>query len=104
MLWSAKHKLPIPSQLAGMRVKIIGHQLHVTLEGVGVSVLWDLNKMVTVEATASLWNRTAGLCGTMDEDVQNEFLSKDGSKHKVIHFVVVVLLFGKKCYCSALLL
>lgn len=66
-----------------MRVTMVGHKLKITLEAVGISVLWDAQRMVSIEATAGLWNRTAGLCGTLDQDMANEFKSKDGTNLKV---------------------
>lgn len=82
-LSTIKRQLPIPAQLAGMRVTMVGHKLKIALEAVGISVLWDAQRMVSIEATAGLWNRTAGLCGTLDQDIENEFKSKDGTKLKV---------------------
>lgn len=75
--------LPIPIQKPGFRVSMLGHKLKVAMDAVGLVILWDTDRMVTVEATAQLWNRTAGLCGTLDQDVTNEFRSKDGSHLKV---------------------
>lgn len=43
-------------------------------------------KMVSIEATAGIFNRTAGLCGTMDQNGQNDFMSKDGTLHEVSGF------------------
>lgn len=42
--------------------------------------------MVSIEATAGIFNRTAGLCGTMDQNGENDFMSKDGTIHKVSFF------------------
>lgn len=66
-----------------MRVTLIGHKLNIILETVGVTVHWDGRKMVSIEATAGVFNRTAGLCGTMDQNGANDFMSKDGTVHKV---------------------
>lgn len=82
-LSTAKRQLPIPAQLAGMRVTMLGHKLSISLESVGILIYWDLHHMITIEATSGLWNRTAGLCGTMDQNTANEFISKDRTKHRV---------------------
>lgn len=58
---------------------MVGHKLRISLDAVGVAVIWDAQRMITIEATAGLWNRTAGLCGTLDQDITNEFKSKDGT-------------------------
>lgn len=86
-LFTPKKQLPIPSQLPGMRVTLTGHKLNIILESVGVTIHWDGQKMVSVEATAGLFNRTAGLCGTMDQNGLNDFMSKDGSLHTVSFFL-----------------
>lgn len=83
-LSTIKRQLPIPAQLAGMRVTMIGHNLKISMDAIGISVLWDAHRMISIEATAGLWNRTAGLCGTLDQDINNEFISKDGTHLKVI--------------------
>lgn len=75
--------LPIPVQRPGIRISMLGHKLKVAMDTVGLVVVWDTDRMVTVEATAQLWNRTSGLCGTLDQDVTNEFRSKDGTPLKV---------------------
>ncbi|KAG4071830.1 hypothetical protein HA402_005991 [Bradysia odoriphaga] len=81
-LFTTKKQLPIPSQLSGMRVTLIGHKLNIILETVGITIHWDGHKMVSIEATAGSFNRTAGLCGTMDQSGENDFMSKDGTVHK----------------------
>lgn len=81
--------LPIPIQKPGIQVSMLGHKLKVAMDSVGLIVLWDTDRVVTVEATAQLWNRTAGLCGTLDQDVMNEFRSRDGTNLKV-HFVFII--------------
>uniref|UniRef100_A0A7G3AKI1 Putative hemolectin isoform b n=1 Tax=Lutzomyia longipalpis TaxID=7200 RepID=A0A7G3AKI1_LUTLO len=80
---SPKSEIPIPSQLTGMKVTMIGHKVKIVLESIQTSILWDTEKLVVVEASASLWNRTGGLCGTMDMDVRNDFISKTGAKQKL---------------------
>lgn len=62
---------------------MLGHNLKVNLEAVGLTLLWDTNKLITVEATAGLYNRTGGLCGTIDQQPGNDFTSKNGALHKV---------------------
>jgi hypothetical protein len=41
-------------------------------------------KMVSIDASATLWNRTAGLCGNMDGDIQNEFRAKGDSELQMV--------------------
>jgi len=57
---------------------MVGHNVKIDLEAVQLSILWDKQQFITVEASAGLWNRTAGLCGTLDQDINNDFRSKLG--------------------------
>lgn len=82
-LFTTKKQLPIPAQLPGMRVTLVGHRLNIGLDAIGLTIGWDGYKLVTIEATAGLWNRTAGLCGTLDQNINNDFMSKDGTLHKM---------------------
>lgn len=79
--YTIKSPLPIPSQLPGLRVIVVGRDLKIELEQVQTTITWDANKFITIEASASLWNRTSGLCGTLDSNVGNDFMSKDGKIH-----------------------
>lgn len=45
--------------------------------------LFSAQKFVQIDTSESIWNRTAGLCGTMDGVMSNDFMSKDGGYHKV---------------------
>lgn len=69
--------------MLGIRVKMVGYNLKINLELIGASITWNLGQMVIIEVSAGLWNRTAGLCGTLDQIAENDFASKDGSVHKV---------------------
>lgn len=76
--------LSIPTTgIMGMRVTKSGLNYKVNMELVGLTIQWDGDRMVTIEATAGLFNRTAGLCGTLDQSIGNDFTSKDGKLHKV---------------------
>lgn len=72
---SSKKVLPIPSQLAHLRVEAAhaGQSLVVSLDAVGLKIRWDGGKMVQLEAAQSLWKRTDGLCGTMNGDKDDDF-------------------------------
>ena len=71
---SPKKVLPIPSQLAHARVEATsgGRFIVVSLDAVGLSIKWDGAKMVQVEASEALWNRTAGLCGNMNGEREDD--------------------------------
>lgn len=94
-LFTTKKQLPIPSQFPGMRVTLNGHKLNIILEAIGLTIHWDGQKMVSIEATAGLFNRTAGLCGTMDQNGGNDFMSKDGTLHTV-SFLISCSTFSMK--------
>lgn len=81
-----KDKVPmsIPTVgVMGMRVTKTGLNYKINMELVGLTLVWDGDRMLSIEATAGLFNRTAGLCGTLDQTIGNDLMSKDGKLHKV---------------------
>lgn len=77
--------LAIPTVVVmGMRVSKIGLNYKIAMDLIGLTIVWDGDRLVTLEASASLFNRTIGLCGTLDQSIANDFMSKDGKLHKVI--------------------
>lgn len=77
--------------MQGIRVSVLGHNLKINLETVGLTIIWDLNRLFVVEATAGLFNRTAGLCGTSDQHPENDFVSKNGALHKVLLYDLILI-------------
>lgn len=76
--------LSIPTvAVMGMRVTKTGLHYKINMELVGLTMYWDGDRMLSIEATAGLFNRTAGLCGTLDQSIGNDFMSKDRTLHKV---------------------
>ncbi|CAD7081728.1 unnamed protein product [Hermetia illucens] len=84
VLSTPKKRLPIPVQLIGIKVIHVGQQLKIDLEAVGLVILWDGKHYISIEANAGLWNRTSGLCGTLDMSSHNDFMSRDGSTASTI--------------------
>ena len=79
--YTVKAQLPIPSQMPGIRVNLVGGDLNVELEVIQTTITWDGKKFLGIEVNSAMWNRTAGLCGSFDGDFSNDFASKDGSIH-----------------------
>lgn len=77
--------MTIPVQIMGLRVTKVGLAYKISLELIGLTINWDAERLVHIETTAALFNRTAGLCGTLDQDPNNDFASKDGTIHKVFY-------------------
>lgn len=75
--------MAIPTQMMGLRVAKVGLNYKISLELIGLTINWDAQRIINIEATAALFNRTGGLCGTLDQDPTNDFTSKDGTVHKV---------------------
>ncbi|XP_058797462.1 hemocytin [Phymastichus coffea] len=66
-LRSGGRVLAVPSQLPSLRLEAeSGRFLAVTLDALGLKVKWDGARLAQIEASESLWNRTAGLCGSLD--------------------------------------
>lgn len=76
-------QMPIPIQIMGLRITKMGLSYKIGLELIGLTIIWDAQRMVTIEASPALFNRTDGLCGTNDQNTANDFMSKDGTIHKV---------------------
>lgn len=75
--------LTMALQTMGLRVTKVGLNYKISLELIGLSIVWDAQRMINIEATAALFNRTVGLCGTLDQDPINDFTSKHGIVLKV---------------------
>lgn len=73
-LRSAKKILAVPSQLAHLRVEAeSGQFLAVSLDALGLKIKWDGEKLVQIEASESLWNRTGGLCGSLNGERMDDY-------------------------------
>lgn len=84
ILTKDKVPLSIPTvAIMGMRVTKSGLNYKISMDLVGLTMYWDGDRVLTIEATAGLFNRTAGLCGTLDQSIGNDFMSRDGTFHKV---------------------
>jgi len=75
---SRKQLLPVPVYLPGLRVDKSAHFILVSLDSLGMKLKWD-GRMLQIEASENMWNKTAGLCGTMNDNQKDEFLMKSGS-------------------------
>ncbi|KAL6266408.1 hypothetical protein P5V15_003260 [Pogonomyrmex californicus] len=84
IFFNGKRSLPIPIYLPGLRVDKSAHFILVSLDSLGVKLKWDGVLLLQIEAPENMWNKTAGLCGTMNDDPNDEFLAKSGSYAKNI--------------------
>ncbi|KAG5886861.1 hypothetical protein JTB14_017666 [Gonioctena quinquepunctata] len=75
---TGKKILPIPGQSPGIRIEMAAHFLIVALDTVGITLRWDGENFLQVEAKENLWNRTEGLCGKIDGDPSNDIMTEDG--------------------------
>ncbi|CAK1581500.1 unnamed protein product [Parnassius mnemosyne] len=76
---NTKRLIPIPASLPGIRVSMPSDQVFVNLDALGVTIKWDTNNLIIVEGSILLWNKTEGLCGTLDGNPENDFMIKDGT-------------------------
>ncbi|XP_030749920.1 hemocytin [Sitophilus oryzae] len=81
---STKKVLPIPGQLPGIRVTMAANYIVLSLDSIGVTIKWDGQQLVHAEVKESMWNRTEGLCGRMDGDIENDMLTKEGHVAKSV--------------------
>ncbi|XP_070162344.1 hemocytin isoform X2 [Polyergus mexicanus] len=79
VFFNGKRSLPIPVYLPGLRVDKSAHFIIVSLDSLGMKLKWDSALLLQIEASESMWNKTTGLCGTMNDDQNDEFLTKSGS-------------------------
>lgn len=79
MFFNGKRPLPIPVYLPGLRVDKSAHFIIASLDSLGIKLKWDSALLLQIEASESMWNKTTGLCGTMNDDQNDEFLTKSGS-------------------------
>lgn len=78
-------ELRFPIQRTELRARLIGRRrLLVQLDSSGLKLEWDMKQTITVETTAAMWNRTGGLCGTLDQDVSTDLRAKDGTLLKTV--------------------
>ncbi|KAL7040824.1 hypothetical protein ACKWTF_000531 [Chironomus riparius] len=82
-MFTTKKEFPIPVQISGLKVTRSGLDVRILLESIPLTITWDSKKFVQIDASASIFNRTAGICGTMDGIMSNDFMSKDGEFHKM---------------------
>lgn len=73
---------PIPFSATGINVKLQSGVLKIDLDQAQTTVSWHSKSSITVEVSPLLRNRTAGLCGTFDDDHTNDFESRDGTIHQ----------------------
>lgn len=83
VLFKEDREMAVPMQIMGLRITKVGLTYKINLELIGLTINWDAQRLINIETTAALFNRTAGLCGTLDQDPINDFTSKDGTVHKV---------------------
>lgn len=98
ILTTPKKILPVPGHYPGLRAERLGHFLLISLDAVNTLIKWDgqvnacciaqfinltsiycIQYLVQIEVKENLWNRTSGLCGTIDGNPKNDMQVKDGS-------------------------
>ena len=60
----------------------------------GLTVVWDSKQSAQITISPDYWNNTCGLCGTYDDDPNNDFLTPDGI---MVSKLYSEILFTVKC-------
>ena len=55
-----------------------GGWLVLEVSGLGLSLAWDLRDFLIITAEGPLWNRTAGLCGSLSGNPYDDFSLAEG--------------------------
>ncbi|XP_043682227.1 hemocytin isoform X2 [Vespula pensylvanica] len=76
---SIKKIFPIPVRLPGLRVEMSAHFVIVYVDSLGVKLKWDGALLLQIDASETMWNKTAGLCGRMNGDANDDLISKTGN-------------------------
>ncbi|KAG7174166.1 SCO-spondin-like 1, partial [Homarus americanus] len=71
--------LAIPGQINGIFVQRVAHFVVIKLWGLGLTLKWDMKNLVEAEVSEVLWNRTSGLCGRLDGNMDNDWSYPDGT-------------------------
>ncbi|KAI5641725.1 von willebrand factor type D domain-containing protein [Phthorimaea operculella] len=74
---NTRRMIPIPASLTELRVSSNGDIATINLDGLGIAIKWDSNQLVQIDSTVQMWNNTEGLCGTLNGNVDDEFMTKD---------------------------
>ncbi|XP_039747124.1 hemocytin isoform X2 [Pararge aegeria] len=74
---NSKRRIPIPATLPGIRVSMPSDHVLVDLDA-GITLKWDTNDVLLVEGSVLVWNKTEGLCGTLDGNPEDDMITKEG--------------------------
>ena len=64
--------------LNGVEVRRVGRSIHVFLNTIGIRVFWDGVYRIDVTVSRSLLNELCGLCGTYNDNRNDDFRRRDG--------------------------
>lgn len=83
-LKSMNKTLPIPVRLPGIEVEMSSHFVLVFLNSVGANLKWDGSLFVQIQLSESLWDKTGGLCGRMNGDINDDKTTRDNKRSQNI--------------------
>ncbi|XP_057325268.1 hemocytin-like isoform X2 [Microplitis mediator] len=99
-LKSINKTLPIPVRLPGIEVEMSSHFVLVFLNSVGANLKWDGNLFVQIQLSELLWDKTAGLCGRMNGDINDDKTTRDNKRPQNIAVFAAawkILSLGETC-------
>ena len=75
---SLGESLEVPGVKRGIIFELVGDWLIVEVPGLGFSLHWNNKEFLEIKLSQLLWNRTAGLCGTLTDNPFDDQVNIDG--------------------------
>ena len=75
-----KQSLTIPGFYDGMIFEVVGDWIFVEAQGLGIKLHWNSKDYLIINLSASLWDKTVGLCGSLSGNPYDDFMSDERNR------------------------
>lgn len=75
-----KQSLAIPGFYDGMIFEVVGDWIFIEAQGLGLKLHWNSKDYLVITVSASLWDKTVGLCGTLSGNPYDDFMSDERNR------------------------